>query len=685
MLKRWMLLTLALLLALSPVPGWAEPGGAEPVVQAIRLNRTTAKLFAGTQIALSAAVSPPGAKVIWTSGDEAVAVVDEQGAVTARAPGSAWITAAAGSGDGQKTARCMVTVKAAPVQSFRLDHQEIALGVGETFQLSGASFLPAYAYNKALTWSSQNPTTASVDPATGLVRGVNPAKTRIVARSHNGKTAVCVVTVTGEPRARSVKLNATAKVMAANSSFQLKASVLPTSSPAEDHVITWASSDPQIATVDDKGRVTGGAKSGRCTITATSGNGRVAACQITVKAIAAQSISLPAARYSMEIGDEVMLPYSIKPANASSAVTWTSSDPKVATVEEADAAGKVSALSKGTTTITATAGAAKTTCLVRVGMGKEGQLVTITATGDITIGGDPRPHKVAPATERYYDGLYAKYKGDFLGELKGAFNADHEVTLVNLESNLSTRTQYAQKSYVFRGKPAYADILSRVGVDVVGHANNHAMDLGTAGARDTRSAVTAHGMKYASGSTQAIVVVNGVRVGILAFNAVSARSLPTSAKNKIAQLNKTCDLVVVSFHWGTEWVYGASLAQRNIGRAAVLAGADLVVGHHSHVVSGVEKYKGKYIAYGLGTLSSAILTPDDMDNIVFQQTFRVIPDLGHVEEESVRLIACSTSSSSKVNDARTQRLSGTARARVLGKVKKYSAPFSQTLPDSAFE
>ena len=80
--------------------------------------------------------------------------------------------------------------------------------------------------------------------------------------------------------------------------------------------------------------------------------------------------------------------------------------------------------------------------------------------------------------------------------------------------------------------------------------------------------------------------------------------------------------------------------------AEAVAGADLVVGHHSHVVSGVEKYKGKYIAYGLGTLSSAILTPDDMDNIVFQQTFRVIPDLGHVEEESVRLIACSTSSSS---------------------------------------
>ncbi|MGJ4850655.1 Ig-like domain-containing protein [Bacillota bacterium Meth-B3] len=684
MMKRWMLLALALVLALSPVPGWAEPGGAEPAVRAIRLNRSAAKLFAGTQITLSAAVSPSGAKVTWTSGNEAVAAVDEKGAVTGRAPGSAWITAAAGSGAGQKSARCMVTVKAAPVQSFRLDHQEIALGVGETFQLSGASFLPAYAYNKSLAWSSQNPTTASVDPATGLVRGVNPAKTRIVARSHNGKTAVCVVKVTGDPRALAVKLNVTAKVLAANRSFQLKATVVPASSPAEDHAISWESSDPRIATVDEQGRVTAGGKSGRCKITATSGNGRVAACQITVKAIAAQSISLPMQR-SMEVGEVAMLPYSLKPANASSAVAWTSSDPTVATVEAADAAGKVTALSKGTTTITATAGAAKATCLVRVGMGKEGRLVTITATGDITIGGDPRPHQVAPATERYYDGLYAKYKGDFLGELKGAFNADHEVTLVNLESNLSTATRYASKSYVFRGKPAYADILLRAGVDVVGHANNHSMDLGAVGARDTRSAVTAHNMRYASGGTQAIVDVNGVRVGLLAFNALNARSLPTSAKNMIAQLNKTCGLVVVSFHWGKEWVYGASPAQRNIGRAAVLAGADLVVGHHSHVVSGVEKYKGKYIAYGLGTLSSAILTPNDMDNIVFQQTFRVGSDPGQVEEESVKLIACSTSSNPKVNDARTQRLSGTARAGVLGKVKKYSAPFSQTLPDSAFE
>ena len=62
-------------------------------------------------------------------------------------------------------------------------------------------------------------------------------------------------------------------------------------------------------------------------------------------------------------------------------------------------------------------------------------------------------------------------------------------------------------------------------------------------------------------------------------------------------------------------MYAASAAQRNLGRAAINAGADLVVGHHSHVVGGVEKYKGKYIVYGLGTLSSAIRTPDDMDAI----------------------------------------------------------------------
>ena len=108
------------------------------------------------------------------------------------------------------------------------------------------------------------------------------------------------------------------------------------------------------------------------------------------------------------------------------------------------------------------------------------------------------------------------------------------------------------------------------------------------------------------------------------------------------------------------------------------AGADLVVGHHSHVVSGIEQFKGRCIVYSLGTFSSPILTPNDMDTFIFTQQFKVDPATGDVEPGNVAVTPCSMSSRAKVNDGMPQVLSGSERKQVLNKIKKYSQAFAST-------
>jgi len=88
-----------------------------------------------------------------------------------------------------------------------------------------------------------------------------------------------------------------------------------------------------------------------------------------------------------------------------------------------------------------------------------------------------------------------------------------------------------------------------------------------------------------------------------------------------------------------------------LGRATIDAGADLVIGHHSHRINPIEEYKGKYICYSLGNFSFAGNSrPDDMDTYIFQQRWRVYPDSGIVENEGFRIIPCSISSQEKIND-----------------------------------
>jgi len=201
--------------------------------------------------------------------------------------------------------------------------------------------------------------------------------------------------------------------------------------------------------------------------------------------------------------------------------------------------------------------------------------------------------------------------------------SDAHVTFVNLESPLSDQgSRETGKSVTFRGKTALVDGIASAGVDVVSLANNHALDWGAAALLDTIErlssagvAVAGAGPDSAAARAPAVLETQAGTVAVLAFadivpagfSAGTDRAGVNSAKtdrqrllDDIAAAADRADYVLVSFHWGLEYDGYAGEAQRTLAHQAVDAGADLVIGHHPHVLQGLEIYKNKLIAYSLG-------------------------------------------------------------------------------------
>ncbi len=214
-----------------------------------------------------------------------------------------------------------------------------------------AKVAPANATNKAVTWTSSNKAIATVD-AKGKVTAVKAGKATITVKTKDGgKTAKCIVTVTKKKiKVTGVKLNKRAITLYVGTTEQLEATVLPAN--ATNKAVTWSSNNKAIATVDSKGKITA-VKAGKATITVkTKDGGKTAKCIVTVtkKKIKVTGVTLTPETLSLEEQQSKELTATVAPANATNkAVTWSSSNKAIATV---DANGKVTAVKAGKATIT---------------------------------------------------------------------------------------------------------------------------------------------------------------------------------------------------------------------------------------------------------------------------------------------------------------------------------------------
>ena len=180
---------------------------------------------------------------------------------------------------------------------------------------------------------------------------------------------------------------------------------------------------------------------------------------------------------------------------------------------------------------------------------------------------------------------------------------DDDLTMVNFEGTLTNSTSHANKTFAFKGRPAYAEILQKGSIDVVSVANNHSMDYLQQGFDDTIRNLSPY-VQISGYERMPIVTVKGVRIGFASnvgwsFDSDQKRFI----ENAVQSLRERgAELIVFNYHWGIERSYHSDATQQAIGRYCIDQGADLVIGHHPHVVQEVETYKGKQIAYSLGNL-----------------------------------------------------------------------------------
>ena len=246
-------------------------------------------------------------------------------------------------------------LRSIPVSSIALNESSIQLKVGEDAHLE-VSIKPDDATNKTVKWSSSNPTVVSVND--GLVEGVSVGVAVITADA-DGKTAKCTIKViTAFVNVESIKLDKSNVSLKAGEMIELTAAVNP--SDATDKTVTWTSSNPSVASVENG--VVKAIKVGITTITAKAGD-KTATCSITVEATPITSIALDKTSASLRAGQTVTLKATVNPSDATDkTVTWSSSNPSVATVEN----GVVKAIKVGNTTITAKAGDKVAVCTIMV-------------------------------------------------------------------------------------------------------------------------------------------------------------------------------------------------------------------------------------------------------------------------------------------------------------------------------
>ncbi len=299
--------------------------------------------------------------------------------------------------------------------------------------------------------------------------------------------------------------------------------------------------------------------------------------------------------------------------------------------------------------------------------------IKLSFAGDCTLGMD---HTRGYANSFY--NVFDKQKGNFayfFENVKPIFEAD-DLTIVNLEGPLTDKNTSAKKEFTFKGLPSFTNILKEGSVEAVNFANNHNMDYKQGGFDDTLKHLSEAGIGVFVSPKEYITEVKGIKVGFLGYKGWSA-----GAKNEIkadiqALKDKGARLVTVSFHWGIERANVPNKTQTDLGHWAIDSGADLVVGHHPHVMQGIEKYKDKYIVYSLGNFCfGGNRNPTDKDTFIFTQQFTFDYKEGtyNLTKDEVKIHPVMVSSVKNLNDFKPTPAQGADFERIAKRLNDYSA------------
>lgn len=259
-------------------------------------------------------------------------------------------------------------------------------------------------------------------------------------------------------------------------------------------------------------------------------------------------------------------------------------------------------------------------------------IMTITCTGDFTIGGD-NYHK-----KNIFKAELEEHGGDInfiMQNVRDILMSDN-LTIVNFEGTFTDTTYVPnnkkENEFLFNISPSYVSVLKDNGIEAVSLENNHVMDHGDEGYEDTKNTLRDAGVIYSNSEEIGIFEYQGIQVAMLSYLCIDRYGKPfggyptfeEKVAADIAEAKQYYPLVIVSFHWGTEAKYVPTKNQIRLGRLAVDSGADLVIGHHPHRIQPIELYNGVFICYSLGNFCFAgHKKPNDMTAIMFQIRYRI--------------------------------------------------------------
>lgn len=293
--------------------------------------------------------------------------------------------------------------------------------------------------------------------------------------------------------------------------------------------------------------------------------------------------------------------------------------------------------------------------------------ITISAVGDCTLGTDT--HFGYPNS---FTNVLDSHNRDYSYFFQGVYDvvANDDLTIANLETTLTDASEdyRVDKKFNFKGEADYTNILHDGSVEAVNIANNHIYDYGEKGYNDTKLNLETANVPYFGYENYSMVDVEGIEIGLAGIPGWDEATAKENTSKAIQYFQENnADLIIISYHWGIEREYKQNQTQENIARYAIDNGADLVLGHHPHVLQGIEEYNGKYIVYSLGNfVFGGNKNPSDKDTMIFQETFYYETD--KLIDTSIKIIPCSLSSRQDLNDYQPTILEGEEQKRVLKKV-----------------
>ena len=298
--------------------------------------------------------------------------------------------------------------------------------------------------------------------------------------------------------------------------------------------------------------------------------------------------------------------------------------------------------------------------------------LTLSVVGDCTLGTD-ETFDYDTSLNAYYENYGADY---FLQNVKDIFSTD-DLTIANFEGTLTDSDEREDKTFAFKAPASYASILTGGSVEAVNTANNHSHDYGDQSFNDTLAALDDAGIVHFGYDETAVMDVKGIKVGLVGiYELYDHLEREQQLKDNIAKVKADgAQLIVVIFHWGNETETVPDSNQTTLGRIAIDEGADLVCGHHPHVLQGIETYKGRNIVYSLGNFCfGGNSSPSDMDTMIYQQTFTIDAD-GVKKDNMTNIIPCSISSAAYdgYNNYQPTPAEGDEATRILGKINERSS------------